>query len=54
MNKDTNIKGTRSEETLSHFQCGQCEKWWAIGDAPTTKDTWFCPWCGQEQEIETK
>jgi len=33
-------------EELHHFQCGECKKWWAIGDAPKAKNDWFCPWCG--------
>jgi len=39
----------RSEEKLSHFSCGECRKWWSIGDAPKGKRKWFCPWCGREQ-----
>ena len=38
----------RSLEILSHFSCPQCKKWWSIGDAPTDKDEWFCPWCGEK------
>ncbi|MBP8251746.1 MAG: hypothetical protein KAX40_05240 [Herpetosiphon sp.] len=34
-----------SVERLVHFQCGVCQKWWSIGDAPH-RDFWFCPWCG--------
>ena len=42
--------GVRSLERLSHFNCGYCHKWWSIGDAPE-RTTWFCPWCGKEQEF---
>jgi predicted RNA-binding Zn-ribbon protein involved in translation (DUF1610 family) len=38
-----------SKEVLTHFQCGQCEKWWTIGDAPKSKKVWYCPWCGVKQ-----
>lgn len=36
---------TISKETLSHFQCPHCQKWWSIGDAHD-REFWFCPWCG--------
>ncbi len=36
-----------STETLTHFRCELCKKWWTIGDIPKDKDTWFCPWCGE-------
>jgi hypothetical protein len=38
-------------EQLTHFQCGACEGWWSIGDAPDDKETWFCPWCGHEDVV---
>lgn len=38
--------GARSIESLSHFWCKSCKKWWSIGDAPLDKHDWFCPWCG--------
>ena len=42
-----------SIEKLVHFQCEICTKWWTIGDAPIdTKVDWYCPWCGQKQNIE--
>lgn len=43
--------GKASLEKLVHFQCGQCQKWWSVGDAPADKTVWFCPWCGQKQTI---
>jgi len=46
MKKD--IKGKISVERLSHFQCGVCNKWWSVGDAPK-RNKWFCPWCGKER-----
>ena len=47
------IQGKISIEKLSHFQCGECNKWWSIGDA-TKQTKWFCPWCGKEQVFEKK
>lgn len=38
----------RSVESLSHFQCESCDKWWSIGDAPLDKKSWYCPWCGHQ------
>lgn len=40
---------TISVETLSHFQCPYCQKWWSIGDAPR-RAVWYCPWCGMQSE----
>ena len=40
------VPGTRSIERLSHFRCGHCNKWFSVGDAPTDRTEWFCPWCG--------
>jgi len=37
-----------SSQQISHFQCGKCSKWWSIGDAPTDRQKWYCPWCSQE------
>ncbi len=39
-------QGKVSVELLRHFQCGHCEKWWSIGDAPPDRAIWYCPWCG--------
>lgn len=38
----------KSLERLYHFNCGLCEKWWSIGDAPEGA-LWYCPWCGIPQ-----
>lgn len=38
-----------SNEILSHFRCGKCDKWWSIGDAPC-QENWFCPWCGEKNK----
>jgi hypothetical protein len=42
------MPGGRSLESLSHFWCASCKKWWSIGDAPLSKKEWFCPWCGEK------
>lgn len=42
-----------STEILVHFQCGECKKWWTIGDAPIEKTEWVCPWCGALRKIES-
>jgi hypothetical protein len=51
---DAELPGTathrRAIEHLSHFQCGACAKWWAIGDAPPGRTRWHCPWCGTLSE----
>lgn len=46
------IIGSSSLETLTHFQCGTCTKWWAIGDVLPNKHDWYCPWCGQQQSTK--
>jgi len=45
------VVGKKSIEKLTHFKCGVCTKWWAIGDAPR-QPTWFCPWCGVKQHFK--
>ncbi|MCR4274826.1 MAG: hypothetical protein NUW02_02135 [Candidatus Campbellbacteria bacterium] len=52
MKKKTQQQGLRSVERLSHFRCGVCNKWWSVGDAPTTKKEWHCPWCGTKQVMK--
>ncbi|MEZ4745750.1 MAG: hypothetical protein R3C41_06745 [Calditrichia bacterium] len=44
--------GKLSNEILTHFQCGECRKWWSIGDAPSDRRCWFCPWCGASQSFD--
>ena len=39
-------------EFIRHFTCGECEKWFAIGDAPEDRNEWSCPWCGKKQLFE--
>jgi len=38
-------------EKLFHFNCGDCMKWWTIGDADEKRDFWYCPWCGKKQKV---
>lgn len=45
-------EGKKSVEYLSHFQCGSCQKWWSIGDAPLDRKVWYCPWCGKLQVVK--
>ena len=40
---------SRSTETLVHFQCPACNKWWSIGDADPTR-RYYCPWCGAQEQ----
>jgi hypothetical protein len=47
--EDGNVHGTEIAERLAHFSCGNCRKWWTIGDAPADKKIWHCPWCGTLQ-----
>jgi rRNA maturation endonuclease Nob1 len=35
-----------SIEKLFHFNCPDCQKWWAIGDWTPT-EFMFCPHCGK-------
>jgi hypothetical protein len=56
MNEDYNcapvertVRHKYSIETLYHFQCGHCKKWWTIGDW-TPVDILICPNCGQVSE----
>ena len=43
-----------SKETLYHFNCGKCNKWWTISDhhllAKDNKLT--CPHCGYKETIK--
>jgi hypothetical protein len=53
--KITKTTGTLSIEHLHHFRCGECNKWWSVGDpsialpgkSSAMKRKWFCPWCGK-------
>ncbi len=43
-----------SKEILYHFKCGECSKWWTIGDHHFSLDNtenWIsCPHCGQRHK----
>lgn len=52
--------GKVSVERLAHFQCGECRRWWSVGDIPAghkglsysgSRRVWFCPWCGLAQKM---
>ena len=45
---------TYSLEVLHHFTCGECKKWWSIGDHQLSQvrkhdDQMHCPYCGIKQ-----
>lgn len=42
----------RNIENLHHFRCVFCKKWWTIGDAPESRELFYCPWCGKENEFQ--
>ncbi len=44
--------GSFSIETLTHFNCPHCTKWWSIGDPDVEKTAWFCPWCGEKVHFQ--
>lgn len=50
-----------STETLYHFNCPSCKKWWSIAwtsvgvtyfETPAGQNAWWCPWCGKMLIIE--
>jgi len=47
-------QGIVSVEYFSHYRCGQCNKWWGIGDPPPSLTEQFCPWCGYKQTFVDK
>lgn len=40
-----------SIETLYHFRCTDCDKWWSIGDFKPCKHL-ICPHCGRVGRLE--
>lgn len=43
---------TYSVETLYHFSCGECKKWWSIGDHQMNiGKALTCPHCGKQQAL---
>jgi predicted RNA-binding Zn-ribbon protein involved in translation (DUF1610 family) len=49
--REVRATGLKTTEKLQHYQCGNCTKWWSIGDADPRKQKWFCPWCGYQQRF---
>lgn len=41
---------TYSVEKLIHYSCGNCLKWWSIGDGPINAEL-ICPNCGFKANI---
>jgi DNA-directed RNA polymerase subunit RPC12/RpoP len=42
-----------SVEQLFHFNCGECKKWWSIGDFHLLKqDEISCPHCGYKTDFK--
>jgi DNA-directed RNA polymerase subunit RPC12/RpoP len=42
-----------SVENLYHFRCGECDKWWTIGDfSLISKLVIYCPHCGSALKIK--
>ena len=57
------MKHKYSKETLYHFNCGKCDKWWSIADyhllsnnVPKKEEmvpnSIICPHCGHEEQVE--
>jgi len=57
------VKHKYSKETLYHFNCGECSKWWSIADyhffskdVPKNKEKvpnlLICPHCGYKEGIK--
>lgn len=47
------IHGRSSTERFVHFNCGHCEKWFSIADAPIDRVKWTCPWCSKSQIFDS-
>lgn len=43
---------TYSIESLFHFKCGNCLKWWTIGGWDGSADSMCCPHCEVRSEVE--
>ena len=44
----------RVKEETHHFLCEKCKKWWSVSNAPESKTTWFCAWCGHKAKFKIK
>lgn len=46
-----------STETLRHWRCGECARWWTIGGmsyadcAYIADHGMWCPWCGRRSDV---
>ena len=39
-------------EIIHHFVCTFCKGWWSIAfEEFIEHSTWFCPWCGEENDL---
>lgn len=38
------------KENLYHFLCGNCKKWFSIGDWEPVEQL-YCPHCGKKQDV---
>lgn len=45
-------KHTYSVETLYHYCCCFCSRWWSIADIVPTSEKMCCPHCGVCEDIE--
>lgn len=43
--------GTVVPSVWHHMQCGHCHRFFAVEDAPAGRNKWYCPWCGDSQEM---
>lgn len=44
---------TYTTELLYHFKCGECLRWWSIGDHQFNGiDEMTCPHCGKIQDVQ--
>ena len=50
------VKHKYSKETLYHFNCGECNKWWSIADyhffSKEVLSLVICPHCGHKEEVK--
>jgi hypothetical protein len=44
------VVGEVHTETLFHFNCCECERWWTVGDFKMDQQV-FCVYCGEEYSV---
>jgi len=49
-NSDVTNINRSTTESLAHYYCGACYKWWTIRDGDP-KGTYYCPHCGVRQSF---